>query len=174
MIEKSDKELLDALGIEVEKRINPSRSPREEYIISGFEEIQIFFEKFKRLPENIAERDVFTVTNMLSGTWSGSLMTPLSVAGDYVFGFFDYRWGEDYKNLFLSLPPGFLTDSLGYERPLTLAGSVAHEMRFGIGGYHATVLPFRNFSLPGVFFVLAFIGFALTKIEKKQYYLYRR
>ena len=59
MIEKSDKELLDALGIEVEKRINPPKSPREEYIISGFEEIQIFFEKFKRIPENIAERDVF-------------------------------------------------------------------------------------------------------------------
>ena len=47
MIEKSDKELLDALGIEVEKRINPSRSPREEYIISGFEEIRFFLKNLK-------------------------------------------------------------------------------------------------------------------------------
>ena len=59
MIEKSDKELLDALGIEVEKKVNLPKNPKEEYIISGFEEIQNYFEKFKRVPENIAERDLF-------------------------------------------------------------------------------------------------------------------
>ena len=59
MFEKSDKELLDALGIEVEKKVNLPKNPKEEYIISGFEEIQNYFEKFKRVPENIAERDLF-------------------------------------------------------------------------------------------------------------------
>ena len=48
MIEKSDKELLDDLGIEVQKKISHSKNSREEYVISGFEEIQAFFEKFKR------------------------------------------------------------------------------------------------------------------------------
>ena len=59
MIEKSDKELLDALGIEVQKKISYSKNSREEYVISGFEEIQVFFEKFKRIPENNAEKDIF-------------------------------------------------------------------------------------------------------------------
>ena len=59
MIEKSDKELLDALGIEVQKKISHSKNSREEYVISGFEEIQVFFEKFKRIPENNAEKDIF-------------------------------------------------------------------------------------------------------------------
>ena len=59
MIEKSDKELLDALGIEVQKKISNSKNSREEYVISGFEEIQVFFEKFKRIPENNAEKDIF-------------------------------------------------------------------------------------------------------------------
>ena len=59
MNEKSDKELLEALGIEVEKKVNLPKNPKEEYIISGFEEIQMFFERFRRIPENIAERDLF-------------------------------------------------------------------------------------------------------------------
>ena len=58
MIEKSDKELLDALGIEVQKKISYSKNSKEEYVISGFEEIQAFFEKFKRIPENNSEKDI--------------------------------------------------------------------------------------------------------------------
>jgi len=58
MIEKSDKELLDALGVEVQKKISYSKNSKEEYIISGFEEIQAFFEKFRRIPENNAEKDI--------------------------------------------------------------------------------------------------------------------
>ena len=59
MIEKSDKEILEALGHEVENKISLPKTPKEEYITSGFEEIQTFFERFKRIPENIAERDLF-------------------------------------------------------------------------------------------------------------------
>ena len=42
MIEKSDKELLEALGVEVQKEISYSKNSKEEYVISGFEEIQAF------------------------------------------------------------------------------------------------------------------------------------
>ena len=58
MIEKSDKELLDALGVEVQNKISYSKNSKEEYVISGFEEIQAFFEKFKRIPENNTEKDI--------------------------------------------------------------------------------------------------------------------
>ena len=51
MTDITDKELLDTLGIEVEKKVFPLSST-EERIVSGFEEIQNFYKCFKRLPEN--------------------------------------------------------------------------------------------------------------------------
>ena len=59
MIKKSDEEILEDLGLGVKKKVNLPKNPKEEYIISGFEEIQMFFERFRRIPENIAESDVF-------------------------------------------------------------------------------------------------------------------
>lgn len=54
-----DDELLDALGVEVAPIRSSSRSPREERIIAGFEEIQRFVEKNKRIPEHGESRDIF-------------------------------------------------------------------------------------------------------------------
>ena len=59
MTERSDKELLDVLGIKIEKEENPQKSSLEERIIYGFEEVQRFFERFNRLPENLDDRDIF-------------------------------------------------------------------------------------------------------------------
>lgn len=54
-----DDALLDELGVEVEMKREGSRTPREERIIAGFEEIQRFVEEHGRSPQHGEERDIF-------------------------------------------------------------------------------------------------------------------
>ena len=56
---KDDDDLLAELGVEVETKKVVSRTPREERIIAGFEEIQRFTEEHARAPQHGEERDVF-------------------------------------------------------------------------------------------------------------------
>ena len=58
MNDPTDRELLDLLGVKVENKNNPNNSLFEK-IISGFEEINNFFEKNNRLPENKLDRNIF-------------------------------------------------------------------------------------------------------------------
>lgn len=106
------------------------------------------------------------VANFLHGTWSAVLLTPLSVAGDYVNGLLSFKFGEDYVNLLLSVPPGFIADLVGYSRPLDSGIGPAWEMRYGIGGTHLSVVPFMNFGMTGVFLVLAFWSYFFARYEK--------
>ena len=59
MAELNDDDLLDALGVEVAPIHTASRTPFEERIIAGFEDIQRFFEEHKRLPVNAEGQDIF-------------------------------------------------------------------------------------------------------------------
>lgn len=54
-----DDELLDALGVEVAPIKDSSRTPFEERIIAGFEDIQRFYEEHKRQPINREGLDIF-------------------------------------------------------------------------------------------------------------------
>ncbi len=54
-----DDALLDELGVEVETKKAASRTPREERIIAGFEEVQRFVEDHGRPPQHGEERDIF-------------------------------------------------------------------------------------------------------------------
>lgn len=54
-----DDALLAELGIEIETRKHVARTPREERIIAGFEEIQQFVTKHGRVPQHGEDRDVF-------------------------------------------------------------------------------------------------------------------
>jgi hypothetical protein len=56
---EEDDALLDELGVEVETNKNSSRTPREERIIAGFEEIRRFVEQHGRAPEHGEDRDIF-------------------------------------------------------------------------------------------------------------------
>jgi len=47
-----DEALLEELGVEVETKKDASRTPREERIIAGFEEIQRFVEQRGRAPQH--------------------------------------------------------------------------------------------------------------------------
>lgn len=54
-----DDALLAELGVEVEVKSSGSRSPREERIIAGFEDIERFFEKHGHAPTNSDGNDIF-------------------------------------------------------------------------------------------------------------------
>jgi hypothetical protein len=54
-----DDALLDELGVEAETKRASSRTPREERIIAGFEEIQRFVEQHGRAPQHGEDRDIF-------------------------------------------------------------------------------------------------------------------
>lgn len=59
MTELSDRELLDALGVKVERDRPAARTAREERVIAGFEEIQRFVEQHGRVPQHGEDRDIF-------------------------------------------------------------------------------------------------------------------
>lgn len=59
MADMNDDELLDALGIEVTPLKAANRTPREERIIAGFEEILSFYQIHGRTPQHGEERDIF-------------------------------------------------------------------------------------------------------------------
>lgn len=54
-----DDALLEELGVETEAKKESSRTPREERIIAGFEEIQRFVEQHGRAPQHGEDRDIF-------------------------------------------------------------------------------------------------------------------
>lgn len=115
--------------------------------------------------QNASDANMIGFGNIFYGTWSGVLLSPLSVAGDYHYGLMEPQYGADYLNLALSIMPGFVADWFGYVRPIDGMSGPAWEMRYGIGGTHALVLPFRNFSMPGVFLVTTFWSFLVCRAE---------
>lgn len=121
---------------------------------------------YEILIDSVDRKDEINLSNYFHGTWSAVLLTPLSVAGDHINDLLPIKYGKDYLNLILSLPPGFVSDGIGYIRPIDSNNGPAWEMRYGIGGTHSTVLPFMNFRLLGVFFIFIIISFVVLKIEK--------
>lgn len=59
MTDLDDDALLDALGVEVAPIKTASRTPREERIIAGFEDILRFYQTHGRAPQHGEERDIF-------------------------------------------------------------------------------------------------------------------
>lgn len=59
MADMDDDELLDALGVEVSPLKTSSRTPREERIIAGFEDILRFYQTNGRAPQHGEGRDIF-------------------------------------------------------------------------------------------------------------------
>jgi len=112
------------------------------------------------------QSDTIGLNNAFAGTWSAVLLTPLSVAGDHIYGLLNLKWGQDYLDLLLSIIPGFLSDAIGYIRPLNANQGPAWEMRYGLGGTHASVVPFINFSMLGVFMIPTLWSWFFANVEK--------
>ena len=126
--------------------------------------VQSFDDLFTVIKE-LYEIGVFSYTNLIHGTWSAVLLTPLSVAGDHINGLLKLNLGKDYLNLILSIPPGFIANLIGYTRPIDGSAGPAWEMRYGLGGTHGSVVPFMNFRLIGVFLFSSFYAFLINKSE---------
>jgi hypothetical protein len=105
--------------------------------------------------------------NLLHGTWSAVLLTPLSVAGDDINRLLPLKWGEDYLDLALSIVPGSVADAVGFDRPIDAGRGPAWEMRYGQGGTHATVVPYMNFRMLGVLLSGALSALLVDWIERK-------
>lgn len=56
---QEDDELLGLLGVEVELETKGVHTPRQARIIAGFEDIEAFYEKNKRIPQHCEGRDIF-------------------------------------------------------------------------------------------------------------------
>jgi hypothetical protein len=123
-------------------------------------------QEFVALLAALHQGGVLGVSNLLHGTWSAVLLTPLSVAGDFVNGRLDLKMGRDYLDLLLSVPPGLVTDLVGYERPIDATRGPAWDMRYGMGGTHAVVLPFMNFRMAGVVLIPALWAYLVVRYEK--------
>lgn len=130
--------------------------------VAGFDIIQLV-----SLLIEYNKEGVLDLSNFLNGTWSGVLMTPLSVAGDFINNNLTLKLGKDYLNLFLSIPPGFIADLFGYVRPIDSSAGPAWEMTYGLGGTHAVVVPFMNFRMTGVLLIPAIWTSALIFYEKQ-------
>lgn len=128
----------------------------------GIDNVGDFFDLLVALSDS----DQIGASNLLHGTWSAVLLTPLSVAGDHIKGVLSLKLGQTYLDLFLSIPPGFIADAIGYARPIDSLAGPAWEMRYGIGGTHASVVPFMNFRMIGVFLIPAIWAYVFTRYEK--------
>ncbi len=117
------------------------------------------------LLSDFSRQGQFQFGNLFHGTWSAALLTPISVAGDYINGKLPINYGRTYLDLFASIVPGFLADWIGYVRPVDGLHGPAWQMTYGIGGTHAVVVPFMNFRMSGVFIIVALWGFLFSKVE---------
>jgi len=59
MADQSDEDLLNALGVDSEGKKKATRTPRQERIIAGFEDIQRFVEEHDKLPVLGENKDIF-------------------------------------------------------------------------------------------------------------------
>lgn len=104
-------------------------------------------------------------TDMFVGTWTSALLTPLSVVGDMYYDSMELQKGKTFLDIFLSVPPGALTNAFGVERAIEATHGPAWQMRFGIGGTHAIVVPMMNFGICGVLFVSMLYGIFFSWVE---------
>jgi hypothetical protein len=58
-VSKEDLELLGELGVDTAPKKQAARTPREQRIIAGYEEIEKFVEQNGRLPEHGEKLDIF-------------------------------------------------------------------------------------------------------------------
>lgn len=123
--------------------------------------VQVADQDYKPIGEQLVEA-------LKYNTWSAVLLNNLGTASVYSHGDFDFLYGKTYYEYFLSLPPGFITKIIGYERPLeSTSGPNWWFAGLSAGGSHPVMVPFHNFGAFGVFVLLFAQGWLIGKIESK-------
>jgi hypothetical protein len=88
-------------------------------------------------------------------TWSAILLNNLGSAHEYLSKDFEYKFGQTYLDYILSLPPGFISNMVGYERPIEAnKGPNWWFSGLSVGGMHPVIVPFHNFGVIGVIVIL--------------------
>lgn len=114
-----------------------------------FQVVDININNLMGLLDLALDEAIFT-PKIIEGTWSAVYLSPLSVVGDYINNLRGLKFGIDYWELFLSLPPQFIAEFFGYTRPWDIMRP-AMEITYGLGGTHILVLPFINFGIYAIF-----------------------
>jgi hypothetical protein len=117
------------------------------------------------LSARLGWRETFLL-GLSQNTWTAVLWTNLSTAYMYRTGMLHWRYGQTYVDYVLSLPPGFVTNAFGIERPAT-SHNLAAEDPAGVtaGGLDVVVTPFKNFGAPGTLLIMMGIGFFIAWVE---------
>jgi hypothetical protein len=123
------------------------------------------FTEFLDLIIRVFDEGLISFDGIFKGTWTAVLLGPISIAGDYFHKNFEFALGRDYIDMIASLPPGFISDALGYKRPWTNENNPAWRLTYGIGGWHATVLPFLNFGIVGVAIITGITFYIIRALE---------
>jgi hypothetical protein len=123
------------------------------------------FTEFLELTIRVFDEGLISFHGIFKGTWTAVLLGPISIAGDYFHKNLEFALGRDYIDMIASLPPGFISDAFGYVRPWSNDNNPAWELTYGIGGWHATVLPFLNFGIVGVAIVTGITFYAIRALE---------
>jgi hypothetical protein len=101
-------------------------------------------------------------------TWTCILLTNLGNSAMACNQGPSYMWGQTYIDYVLSLPPGFITSIIGYERPLEANHNPGWWFSFvAVGGVHPVIVPYRNFGAAGALIIMGIIGFAIGTCDRR-------
>ena len=105
-------------------------------------------------------------SGLRDNTWTYVLITNLGIAADHAEDTMQYVNGETYIDYLRSLPPGIVTAYLGIQRPLESTSGPNWWYEFlSLGGLHPVCVPFKNFGVWGLVFVLGSYGFFIARCE---------
>ncbi len=124
---------------------------------------------FSDLINILADNSEIIISNILHGTWSAVLLTPLSLSYDYIYNSLSFNFGRDYLDLVLSAPPGFIADFIGYSRPWDInpdpAMKLVNSETSTGGGLHLSAMAFWNFGILGVVIGSFLWGYLIKILE---------
>jgi len=122
--------------------------------------------RLSRSRTHLSVSDVVVEGFLEQSTWTSILLTNVGSAYFYSMGDIEYLYGQTYLDYLLSLPPGVLTQSLDYERPLERwQNPNCWFHRIGRGGIHPVIVPFHNFGVFGVLVIMAIIGIFIVWVD---------
>ncbi len=160
-------------GPENQKNAEPEQGLKKRVIFSGLITLVVLicFLAIGSLRYSLSDlRETNLLQELAHGarqnTWTSVLLNNLGSAAQYQLTDFDYLYGQTYVDYFLSLPPGILAQSLGYQRPIEFnSGPSWWFQGIASGGMHPVVVPFHNFGAIGAFLIMALWGYLIGRVE---------
>jgi hypothetical protein len=135
---------------------------------AAFAFLLLGFLRFMLSDGNLSAEDLSQIQRdvILDNTWTSVALNNLGLAVEQTGSSIQYLKGQTYADYFLSLPPGFVSRTLGLVRPVDIGA----DPRFwyeglSTGGMHPAIVPFKNFGPFGVVAVLFIYGTMIGFVE---------